>query len=403
MAVPSFNFYNYIQRILSDRVVIQMENEIYLDRPDVNPLLSWAILNAQTRTVPNMEFSWLEDVLRPNVIPLAANVSAPSPETGAWTFQVAEGWGAFFADYNTVFFAPNGTQFKVDAVTASSGNPDSVSAYKWPSTQSTCGDLTTGDNLIMSYPVVGDLQDVIKGNFRDATPKSNYCEQFMRAISMSKTLAHTQLYGGDIRQKEHNKQLLSFRTDQEAAMVYGIKAKDETGKGDDSLGGTIWRTGGIRASGLTSLDMGTQTLDYPALLAQLSIATEFFNIQDMVCLAPTSFLTLVNQWAYSALRTNSGEKSFGFAITTLDTTFGPLNLVRSRLLDKFATPEVFFINLKNLRKVQFGGLDGMEGAPKLYMNAQLSTQPNKILDFYNGFGGLEFINAHLGYRLHNWT
>jgi hypothetical protein len=45
----------------------------------------------------------------------------------------------------------------------------------------------------------------------------------------------------------------------------------------------------------------------------------------------------------------------------------------------------------------------MEGAPKLYMNAQLSTQPNKILDFYNGFGGLEFINAHLGYRLHNWT
>jgi hypothetical protein len=406
MAEPTFNFFNYIDRINSERVVIDMTDDIFLDRPQVTPILAFTTLATDVRNTENMEFNWIEDTLRPYAIQLESGVTAPSPETDEWDFEVPNSYGAFFADANTVFFASNGTQFKVSSVekgTDPAVDPDIVHAYKWPSTQGACGNLAQGSNLIMSYPVVGDLQDVVKGNFRDVVAKKAYNEQFMRSVSLNRTVAKTRLYGGDLRKHEHLKQMLAFKTDQEAAMIYGIGAKDETNKGDDSLGGTIWRMNGIRNSGLHGIDLGSAVLDYPTFLGLIPEITDLSDLADLVCLAPNDFLKLINEWAYDALHTSSGEKRFGFAVTALDTTSGPINFLRAKMLEKFANPEVFFLNTKTIRRTRFGGLDGMEGAPKLYMNAQLSTQPNKILDFYNGFGGLEFKNAHLSSKMYGWS
>lgn len=378
--------YAAIKDVIDKRVVLQMDDTIYLDRPERNALLAYMSRHNLKRSVKGYEAHYLTKKTRPPYIPLAVAYDA-SVDLGV--FSVYNGDGVWF-EPGTIFF--NGAiQMKTTSVTpaANTTDPDTVTAVVWPSTQVDT-DLAVDANLIMSYPIYGDLSDAPVGNYVDTIDNTVYLEQMMRGITLSQSLIKTQKYGKDVRAMEHDLALMAWKTDIEMKFLFSKMYKDTTNANVATVG-TIWNTGGMNEF-LTSKvqDFGsTNALDIDTILGYLPDFMEFAAPTDWILYVPASFLQMLQLKAQDKLWYDTEDDSFGYAVRKWTTSFGDFPLVWSRMLDYLSVPAMFFLNKNEIKKVDFETEDGMEGAPRLYLNAQLPNQPNKVHDFFRGIMGLQ--------------
>jgi len=396
--------YAAIKDVLDKRVVLQMDNKIYLDRPSNAPLLAFMARHNRVRTgVQSMEFHHLTKRTRPPSIPLHASWLTAAPTL----FPVANGDGAWFEPGGVFFFQD--VQMRVTSVAPGVAPADDiVTASKWPSTQTLpVADVapgTTAANLIMSYAVMGDNADAPKGNYVDTVDAFNYCEQTMRGITLNQIMVKTKKYGEDVRALEHRLALMAYKTDWEMKFLFGQRYFDNS-QADNPDIGTIWNTGGLNET-ITEkvLDFNGAAFDLPTLTAAIPDFEEFVdNPNDWFLYVPASFIANLEQSALSKLWLDTKDDSFGFAVKKWDTSFGSWPLVHAKMLDYLPTPRAFFINKEEVLLVPFEGLEGIEGAPRMYMNAQLPNQPNKIHDFFRGIQGIQrgWGNKHC--RVQDWA
>jgi len=377
---------------------IQMDDTIYLDRPQAAPLLAFIQRHNLKRMSANYVFHYLTKTTRPPYIPLSQAYDSSGAPTA---FYVANGSGIWF-EPGGIFFL-DGVQYRTTSVTPGSGSADdTVTASAWPSTQS-LADATSGTNLIMSYQVFGDLTDAPVGNWKDAVDNYNYCEQMMSGVTMSKSLATTDRFGKNPRIMAHAEKLLEFKTDIEMKFLLSKRYKDSDNASDQSIG-TIWNTGGMDEH-ITSkvYDFSAGTMNIDTLLQQIPDLSEFAEPEDWIMYVPSAFLAYLQIAAQDKLWYDTKDDSFGYTVRKWTTSFGDFPLIRARMLDHFSVNAIYLLNKNEIKKVTYTGEDQMDGVPKLYMNAQLPNQPNKIHDFYRGVMGLQrgFDAKHC--KVYNWT
>lgn len=395
--------YAAIKDVLDKRVVLQMDDKIYLDRPSNAPFLAFMARNGKIRKgVKNMVFHHLTKKVRPPAIPISAAWEVLTPTQ----FPVATPYGAFFEVGGIFYFS--GVQMRTTAVTPGVGAADDiVTAAPWPSTQVLpAADVAAGTaagNLIMSYMVAGDNADAPKGNYTDTEDNFNYCEQTMRGITLNQIMVKSQKYGEDVRAMEHRLALMAYKTDWEMKFLFGQRYLDETNADDPDIG-TIWNTGGINES-ITDkiLNFGGAAFDLATLTAAIPDFEEFSEPDEWFLYVPASFIAKLEQSALGKMWLDSKDDSYGYAIKKWDTSFGSWPLIHSRMLDYLPVPTMYFINKNEVQMVPFEGIEGIEGAPRLYLNAQLPNQPNKIHDFFRGIQGIQrgFGSKHC--KVYNWA
>ena len=392
--------YAAIQNFLDKRVVLQMDDTLFLDRPDVAALLAFMARHNMTKTTKNMEFHHLTKRTRPPYIALAGAGWLVADPTH---FPVPNGSGVWFEPNGTYFF--NGVQMMVSAVAPGAGaNPDVVTASPWPSTQTLpVADVAAGAELVMSYPLYGEKADAPQGNYQDTEDNFNYCEQMMRGITLTELMTKTEAYGPNVRQMEHRLALQAWKTDIEMRLILGKRYKDESQKDDPDVG-VVWSTGGVDEI-LTEkvLDFGAQAFSQDTLLAQVPDFLEFCEPSDWIFYVPASFLMELQLSAMDKLWYDTKDDSFGYAVRKWTTSFGDWPLVHAKMLDHFPVPTAYLLNKNELKKVTFQGTDSMLGAPRLYMNAQLPSQPNKIHDYFRGIMGFQRGWAQRSCKVFNWA
>ena len=384
---------------LSERVVLQMDNTIYLDRPKAAPLLAFlANHSGNQRSYGNMEFHYLTKRSRPPYIPLSvAYDNSGSPNV----LKVANGEGVWFEVNGIVFFL--GRQCKVTAVTKGSGSdPDLVTAAPWPSTQSMPASAASGTQIIMSYAIFGSKADAPLGNFHDTVDNFNYMEQAMRGLSMSKLMLKTKVYGDDPRRQEHELALEAFKTDREMKFLFSKRYYDDTGKDNPDIG-LVYNTGGLDEI-ITEkvLDFNGAAFDPELLLYSVPDWEEFADPSDWIFYVPASFLAELQLAAMDKQFYDTADNSFGYSIKKWDTSFGSFPLVHARMLDHLPVPTAYLLNKNEIKLVNLEGEDDLNGAPRLYLNAQLPNQPNKIHDFFRGICGIQRGWGKKHIKITNW-
>lgn len=402
--MPTLDFYTLVEQLEDKRVVLEMDDQIYLDRPDYATIISVATRLNQKATSQNMEFWWLEDKIRPPYAKLTAAFTPPANATDPHTFTFSSDAAPWFEPEGTLFFLGWGAhqQMKVSSVTVS-GTNCTVTAYLWPNTQTATSAGAVGSKIVFTYPVYGSLADAPTGSYRESTPVSNYLEQTMRAVTVSKILTKTKLYGGDLRQQEHRKAIQAFLNDQETSILWGIKYKDTSQQNNPEVG-VIYRSGGIIPSLTTNVfDMGGASMTYQDFLSKIPLIREYSLPQDLAIFAPTAFMTKLVTWGLERVLMSEDSTTFGMAITKLVTPFGEFPIIYSPLFDYYGAGHILVLNLKTVTRMILGGDDGLIGQPTLYLNQELTTQPNKVLDFYRGIGGVKLTQEVKSGVFVNWT
>jgi len=396
--------YAAIKDVLDKRVVLQMDNQIYLDRPSNAPLLAFMARQNQVRTgVKLMEFHHLTKRVRPPSVPIHANWLVASPTL----FPVANGAGAWFELGGIFFF--NGVQMRVTAITPGTAPADDIiTAAPWPAAGQTLPTAnvvagTTAGNLILSYSVHGDNADAPMGNYQDTEDNYNYCEQTMRGITLNQIMVKSQKYGEDVRAMEHRLALMAYKTDWEMKFMFGLRNFDDSHKDDPNIG-TIWNTGGINETILDKvLDFNGAAFDASTLTAQIPDFEEWSEPDEWILYCCSNFQAKLEAAALGKLWLDTKDDSFGYAVRRWDTSFGSWPLVRAKMLDYLPKHTAYFINKNELKLVPFEGLEGIEGGPRLYLNAQLPNQPNKIHDFFRGIQGIQRGFGQKHCKVTNWV
>lgn len=396
--------YAAIKDVIDKRTVLQMDDTIYLDRPDRNALLAYMQRHNLKRAVKSYEFWYLTKKTRPPYIPLAAAYDHTNTPTH---FEVANGSGVWF-EPGGVFFLEASTsvamQFRVTSVTPAGNTTDNdiVTASSWPSSQ-TLADVAIAKNIIMSYPVFGDKSDAPVGNYVDTIENYNYCEQMMRGITLAQSLIKTQKYGKDVRAMEHDLALMAWKTDIEMKFILSQRTKDTAGASDDAIG-TIWNTGGMDEFIASKvLDFSGAAFNIDTILAQIPNFMEYADPKEWIFYVPASFLMNLQLTAQDKLWYDTEDDSFGYAIRKWTTSFGDFPLVWSRMLDYLPIKKAYLLNKNEIKKVDFETEDEMLGSPRLYLNAQLPNQPNKVHDFFRGIMGLQRGWENKSCVIQNWA
>jgi len=393
------NTYADAKDFINERVVLQMDNTIYLDRPRAAPLLAFlANHSGNQRTYKNMEFHYLTKRSRPPYIPLAVaydNTGAPN------VLKVAHDDGVWFEINGIIFFL--GIQCMVASVTKGSGtDPDVVHVLPWPATQSMPATAPLATNIILSYAIFGSKSDAPLGNYHDTVDNFNYMEQAMRGLSMSKLMLKTEVYGDDPRRQEHELALEAFKTDREMKFLFSKRYFDDSQKDDPDVG-LVYNMGGMDEI-ITEkvLDFNGATLDLGLLLASVPDWEEFADPEDWIFYAPGSFFAILQLAAMEKQWYDTTDNSFGYAVKKWDTSFGSFPLVHARMLDHLPVPTMYLLNKSEIKLVNLEGEDDLNGSPRLYLNAQLPNQPNKIHDFFRGICGIQRGWGKKHIKITNW-
>lgn len=401
--MPVLDFPLLVEQLEDKRAVLQMDDELYLDRPEYSTILSVATRLNQKDTTGNMEHWHLEDQQRPPYAAISANFTPPALPTDPHTFTFPADMAPWFEPVGTIFFLGWGGHQQMRVTNVTAGANCTVTANLWPSSQNATVAATSGAKVVFSYPVFGSLADAPSGSYKESTPKNNYLEQTMRAVTLSRILTHTKLYGGDLRQIEHRKAINAFLADQETSILWGIKNKDTSGQANPDIG-VIYRCGGIIPDITTNVfDMGGQVLTYSLFLSKLPLIREYSLAKDLAIFAPTSFMSRLVEWGLDKVLLTEDSKTFGMEITKLQTPFGLFPVIYSPLFDYYGANHILVLNLSTVTRMTLGGEDSLIGQPTLYLNQQLPTQPNKILDFYRGIGGIRFTQQMKSGYYTNWT
>ena len=392
--------YKGLASLLSTRVVLQMTDDIYLDRPDVAPLIAFLTKLKKTRTTKNMEFHYLEKTTRPTHVPITSSYTANgltfavSAANSKWFYPGQKIWGGN-KDGSTDAF---GVQYKVTSISTAGA----LVVTLFPSTQTDVS-LAEGDNLILGGQVFGDLEDAPKGRFNDAVDNYNYCQQIMAGITIGEIMTKTQLYGTDVRALEHKEKLMEFKASMEADFILSKRDKNVTNQDDPDIG-IIYSTGGIDEAITEAeniLDFGG-AFDYDTLVSRLPEFLEYrTNGSDYAFYTNADLISQIEYLMREKLVIDPNYTAWGQTVTKLKTTWGEFPLVPSRLLDRFGFCLSYFLDMNELQKVDFAGEDGPE--PRLYLNAQLTSQPNKLWDFFRAISGLSRGMHKRHSKIYGWT
>lgn len=305
--------------ILSNRIVVDMSNEIAFLEPSATPLV---VLTKRMNTMAcsNPKFEWMDNDLD---VRWAANGAATATST-ATTINVATGKGTYFGVGDLVKVPSTGEVVKVTAVST-----DALTVTRGIGS-TTAAAIPASENLL----IIGNAS--MQGSGAPAekvigvTPFYNYTQIFKTAFSVTNTLEATKLYGmKELARLRKNNGIVHAKSI-EYAFLFGEKNIVTTGSQPETYVGGIFEALKNNANNKTVAKASATEADLMTFCQNVFT----YGGDSRTCLVSPDVLAWFAALAGSKLQLMQGDNdtTYGLNITKYLTPFGVLNLVMHPLL-----------------------------------------------------------------------
>lgn len=303
------------QSILSNQRVVDMADKIYLLEPNSAPLYV-LVSKLNKRVAINTTVEWLEDELNPSWTTLA--VSAHSADT------VLSASAAYFNKYDLVKIPVTG---EIVLVTAVTNTAVTVTRSVGTGTYSTAAAsaAAAADLVIIGSAFAEGSSSTDLTTLSTKTARAfNYLQIFRKSVEISKTLANSELYGGDDRSYQRKKKGIELMRDMERSFLFGEASEDTT---------NIRRTtGGIDEFIQTNATGAGGTLTETEFEGFLRTVFRYGSNTRYLFSAPI-VLSVISMWAQGKINMFSKDKTYGIAISQYTSPHGTINLVKELMLE----------------------------------------------------------------------
>jgi|MudIll2142460700_1097286.scaffolds.fasta_scaffold01876_3 hypothetical protein len=310
------------QNICSGQVVVDISDKIYLLEPNAAPLYV-LVSKLNKRSAINTTFSWLEDELNPSW----TTVDCATITAADTTIKVSD---AIFNKYDVVKNVDSGEIILVTAVSTTS-----ITAIRnyGDGTYASHADMTSGQNLVIigSAFEEGSGYDALATVSTKVAQKTNYLQIFRKSVEITKTLANTELYGGDDRQYQRKKKGIELMRDIERAFLFGAPKIDTTA-GNLDKDHARRTTGGVDYWISTNATAAGGSLTETEFEGFLRSVMRYGENTKYLFAAPI-VLSVISLWAQGKLQMFPKDKTYGIAITQYVSPHGTVNLVKELMLE----------------------------------------------------------------------
>lgn len=311
--------------ILSNQQVVDMADKIYLLEPNAAPLYV-LVSKLNKRVAINTTFNWIEDELNPSWTTAAA-----SALSSALCLTASDD---IFTKYDLVKVPSTGEVVLVTSkATCYITVSRSVGATNC-ATVASAADLVIIGSAFAEGSSAADL-----GTMTTKTAvKTNYLQIFRKSVEISKTLANSELYGGDDRSYQRKKKGIELMRDLERAFLFGEASNDSS---------TPRRTtGGAIEFISTNETAAGGTLTETEFEAFLRVVFRYGSNTRYLFSAPI-VLSVISMWAQGKLQMFPKDKTYGIAISQYVSPHGTLNLVKETMLENTGGPSGGVLSTSN--------------------------------------------------------
>lgn len=305
--------------ILSNQQVVDMADKIYLLEPNAAPLYV-LVSKLNKRVAINTTVNWIEDELNPSWSTITRSLTG-----GVTTNVTGSTSDAILNKYDLVMFPATPTG--VLLITAVS---TTAFTGTWSSSAATATPASAADVVIIgsAFAEGSSSTDLTTLSTRTAV-KTNYLQIFRKSVEISKTLANSELYGGDDRSYQRKKKGIELMRDLERAFFFGQSYSDSS---------TPRRqTGGISEFISTNSTAAGGTLTETEFEGFLRVLFRYGSNTRYLFAAPI-VLSVISMWAQGKLQMFPKDKTYGIAISQYVSPHGTLNLVKETLLENTNGP-----------------------------------------------------------------
>lgn len=356
--------------ILSNRIVIDMSNEIAMLEPSATPLVVLT-KKMNTKTCHNPKFEWMDS---DTDVRWVANSSATATST-ATSVSVAEGKGKYFAVGDLVKVPSTGevlkvTEISTDALTVTRSVGGTAAAVIPPNEKLLIiGNASQQGSGAPAEKVIG------------LSPFYNYTQIFKTAFSVTNTLEATKLYGmKELARLRKNNGIVHAKS-MEYAFLFGEKGIVTTGSQPETYVGGIFEFLSGNANNKTVAKASATEADL--LVFCQNVFT--YGGDTRTCLCSPDILSWFATLAGSKVQLIQADKdsTFGLNITKYMTPFGVLNLVMHPLLVQGYAGNLMAMDFDDLYYRPLAGRD-----TKLMTNIQAADEDGQR-DQYITEAGIE--------------
>lgn len=255
---------------------------------------------------------WIEDELNPSWTTIAAYASAAD--------TVLSASSAYFNKYDLAKIPSTGevvlvTAVSTTAITVTRSVGDTAAAAI-----ASAADVVVIGSAFAEGSAYSDLTTLSTQTVR----KYNYLQIFRKSVEITKTLANSEIYGGDDRSFQRKKKGIELMRDLERAFLYGEKNEDTS---------TPRRTtGGIAEFISTNSTAAGGSLTETEFEAFLRTVFRYGSNTRYLFSAPI-VLSVISMWAQGKLNMFPKDKTYGIAISQYVSPHGTINLVKELMLE----------------------------------------------------------------------
>lgn len=360
---------NTTNNVLSNGLVIDMEDKIHLLKPEESPLATLlgasssvgkqegvrpGALNGltiQTGTAESYKHEWLEDELSPRTD--AINFTT-TYSTVATTFVVDN--GAYFVAGQVIFFPRTKEVCRVTGVSS-----NTLTVTRNLNADANGFQPADNDEIVILGDAEAEGATSPTANTVKKTAKYNYTQIFRRSVEITGTLAATKAYGGNDLQWQRKKSGIDHMRDMERSFFFGQR--------NENTGGST----PVRTMGGIQYYVTTNVTDVSAALTEATLITFIRTVMTngagpkMLFCAP-AVLDAIAGFARGKLLTSRSDQTYGLNIVKYVTPHGDVMLVRQPIFSGSTTGIGGYAVCLDMENIQMFYLQGR--APKLLLNRQ---------------------------------
>jgi hypothetical protein len=374
--------YRAPEDLLSNRVVVDMQDRILMYQPEATPFLTLTGKIKGKRMAKNLRFEWLEKDMKPRTIKV----------NGAQT------------DVDTTIeaLAADVSKLAANDVLRNSRTGELILVSAPGTTDFTCvrnigggaAAMNDGDVLVIlgsSYPdnaTIGTMKSILE------FPNYNFTQIFRTPFGFSGRDIVTELYGGDdvttetkwqaIEHKRSIEHSFFFGKRHSIAAAGGVKQRTFTGGLENAILTNTWNVSGLQLNSRVFNEFLEEGLRW-GKGGRLQGGSA-----NKVLLCSSRWLTEINSWAESRLEYRVLDKEIGFSAMEYKSPHGRVQLVNAPLLDENTPDYAFLVDFNHVDYVYLRQRD-----TKLLRGREENDRDGEAFEFFSDCGlQVQYEHAH---------
>lgn len=334
---------------LSNRIVVDMADEILLYMPSAAPLTTLTGKVRRKRKAIQPRFDWLTK----DEFPRTSTVSG-AVLVGATTVNVAAGHGDRIAANYVLLNLNTREQILVTAVST-----DALTVVR--GIGSTAAAMADGDQLVFLRPVFEDGSDIGTLKSVKEADEYNYTEIIRTAFGWTRRQANTDMYGGRDPMTERKWQGIEHEKSIEHMMYFG-RRHTRTGSGGNLqtfsggleyfIQSNIWDLNSNKPSERAWLEFLEEVMRWGEGGNQQGAGTKYL-------IASSRWVTEINGWAQDRVEYRPSDTTLGISMMEFKSPHGRVMIIKSPILD-YAHPDfAFLVDLNHIRYAYLQNSDTM--------------------------------------------